>query len=214
MGQPSPRRPARGVDVAVASLAAVVVLSLVCGVALHLSQANAPLAAGVTDWWTMPVVGGIAFGGAGLWLARARPWLGIGWLLAGIGVLLSTSGAALEYGVAALPARPEDTLATWVFWRRNRQWGLRLFTGAVVAALAGSGFIYAVLGQVTAHGDRLPFGGLGGIVRPCSRLTAKACVPWYGARSAPILMGEVAPALTSNEPTASGTGAPVNCQST
>jgi uncharacterized membrane protein len=75
--------------------------------------------------------------------------------IAAIGLLLCKEDAAL----LVVP------LAIWVFWRRNRRWGVYLFAGAATAAVVASGFIYAVLGQLTAHGGRLPFGGVGGTVR-------------------------------------------------
>jgi uncharacterized membrane protein len=84
---------------------------------------------------------------------------------------IESKGRLLAVAAVGLLLCKEDTallvvpLAAWVFWRRNRTWGLRLFAGAVVAAVAESAFIYGLLGQVTAHGGRLPFGGVGGVVR-------------------------------------------------
>jgi uncharacterized membrane protein len=84
---------------------------------------------------------------------------------------VESKGRLLALSAIGLLLCKEDTalfvvpLALWVFWRRNRKWGVRLFAGAVAAAAAESGFIYAVLGQLTAHGGRLPFGGLGGTIR-------------------------------------------------
>ena len=83
----------------------------------------------------MPVVGGIAFGGAGLWLARARPELPIGWLLAAIGAVLATSWTALEYGVHALSRDPRDPLATAAFWYANWAWATCLVTIGTVVPL-------------------------------------------------------------------------------
>lgn len=84
---------------------------------------------------------------------------------------VESKGGLLAVAATGLLLCKEDTallvipLAIWVFWRRNRKWGVRLFVGAVAAAAADSGFIYAALGQLTAHGGRLPFGGIGGTIR-------------------------------------------------
>jgi signal transduction histidine kinase len=132
---PRARRAPRLVGVAVAAGAALVILALAAGLALHVANASSPLAPGVLDWWAMPVVGGIAFGGAGLWLAGARPELPIGWLLAAIGVVLATSWTALEYGVHVLSRNPRDPLATAAFWYANWAWATCLVTVGTVVPL-------------------------------------------------------------------------------
>jgi hypothetical protein len=132
---PGARRAPRLVDASVAAGAILVLLALVAGLAMHVANGSSPLAPGVTDWWAMPVVGGIAFGGAGLWLARARPELPIGWLLAGIGVVLATSWTALEYGVHVLSRNPRDPLATAAFWYANWAWATCLVTIGTVVPL-------------------------------------------------------------------------------
>jgi uncharacterized membrane protein len=84
---------------------------------------------------------------------------------------VESKGALLAVAATGLLLCKEDAallvipLAIWVYWRRNRQWGVRLFAGGVAAGLLELGFAYAVLGQVTAHGGRLPFGGLPGTIR-------------------------------------------------
>ncbi len=56
-------------------------------------------------------------------------------------------------------------LGIWVALRRNRKWGLRVIAAALVAVAGTELFILAVLGTITQHGGRLPFGGPGGILR-------------------------------------------------
>ncbi len=65
---------------------------------------------------------------------------------------VESKGGLLAVAATGLLLCKEDTallvipLAVWVFWRRNRKWGVRLFVGAVAAAAADSGFIYASAG--------------------------------------------------------------------
>jgi uncharacterized membrane protein len=77
----------------------------------------------------------------------------------------------LTVGVVASLLVKEDAallmipLAVWVYFRRNRTWGLRI--GA--AALAWTVFAYTVvintlLGTTSFYANRIPFGGLGGLV--------------------------------------------------
>ena len=56
-------------------------------------------------------------------------------------------------------------LAVWVYFRRDRKWGLRI----AVAAVAWMVFAYTVvintlLGTMSFYANRIPFGGLGGLV--------------------------------------------------
>ena len=68
----TPRAATRLVDAAVAVAGLVVAGALAASLALHAANAGNPLAPGVTDWWVMPVVGGVAFGGRGCgWRGRA-----------------------------------------------------------------------------------------------------------------------------------------------
>jgi two-component system NarL family sensor kinase len=131
----APRATTRLVDAAVAVAGLVLAGALATGVALHAANAGNPLAPGVTDWWVMPVVGGVAFGGAGLWLARARPRLPMGWLLAAIGAVLATSSAALEYGVHALGRGGGGVLPVSAFWFANWAWSTALVTVGTVVPL-------------------------------------------------------------------------------
>src|SRR5689334_599776 len=129
------RRLPRLVDLWVGAGAVVIVLTLVAGLALHVANKGGPLAAGIIDWWAMPLVGGIAFGGAGLLLARVRPELPMGWLLAAIGVVLATSWTALEYGVRVLGAGDRTPAAVAAFWYANWAWATALVTIGTVVPL-------------------------------------------------------------------------------
>jgi uncharacterized membrane protein len=56
-------------------------------------------------------------------------------------------------------------LGVWVYFRRDRRWGFRI----IVAAVAWMVFAYTVvieslLGTMTFYANRIPFGGLGGVV--------------------------------------------------
>jgi uncharacterized membrane protein len=56
-------------------------------------------------------------------------------------------------------------LGVWVYFRRDREWGVRI----MVASVAWMVFAYTVvinslLGTVTFYANRIPFGGLGGLV--------------------------------------------------
>jgi signal transduction histidine kinase len=120
---------------ALAAAAVVLVASLAAGTALHFAGDQTPLAAGVTDWWLMPVLGGSSFGGAGLWLVRARPRLAVGWLFAAVGLVLATSYLALELGLRLLPEGGQ-----LVFWYANWAWATCLLTvGTVVPLLLPDG---------------------------------------------------------------------------
>ena len=77
----------------------------------------------------------------------------------------------LGLAVAASLLVKEDTallivpLGVWVYFRRDHRWGTRI----VVAAVAWMVFAYAVviqslLGTMTFYANRIPFGGLGGMV--------------------------------------------------
>ncbi len=138
----TPRAATRLVDAAVAVGVLVVAGALATSLVLHVANAGNPLAPGVTDWWVMPVVGGVAFGGAGLWLARVRPRLPIGWLLAAVGAVLATSSAALEYGVHVLGRGGAGLLPVAAFWFANWAWSTALVTvGTVVPLLLPEGWL-------------------------------------------------------------------------
>jgi uncharacterized membrane protein len=77
----------------------------------------------------------------------------------------------LTVGVVASLLVKEDAallmipLAVWVYFRRNRRWGLRIG----VAAAAWMVFAYTVvidslLGTMAFYANRVPFGGLGGLI--------------------------------------------------
>jgi hypothetical protein len=78
----------------------------------------------------MPLLGGCSFGGAGLWLVRARPGLAVGWLFAAVGLVLATSYLALELGLLLLPEA-----GTLVFWYANWAWAGCLVTAGTVVPL-------------------------------------------------------------------------------
>ena len=78
-------------------------------------------------------------------------------------------------------------LATWVGIKRDRQIGvIALVASACVAAFDNLFLIPALIGYASAHGGRLPFGGLGGTLRAALRrpgqllsyLTSQGR-PWY-----------------------------------
>src|SRR5690348_3984850 len=55
----------------------------------------------VTRFWTLPLVGGAAYGVAGAVLAGLRPRLPLGWLLLGVGLTMALVAASTEYAIAA-----------------------------------------------------------------------------------------------------------------
>jgi uncharacterized membrane protein len=78
-------------------------------------------------------------------------------------------------------------LATWVAIRRDRNVGLiAILASAAVAAFDNLFLIPALIGYASAHGGRLPFGGLGGTLRAIVRRPGQfwsyltsAGRPWY-----------------------------------
>src|SRR4051794_34878710 len=71
----------------------------------------------ITRFWTLPLIGGAAYGGAGVVLVKLRPRLPLGWLLLGVGVALALTAAATEYAIAAVdrhPGWPGAGAALWV----------------------------------------------------------------------------------------------------
>lgn len=77
----------------------------------------------------------------------------------------------LAVSVALCLLVKEDTallilpLGAWVFWRRNRTWGLVIMAGAIAwMVFAYEVVIAALLGTTGFYANRIPFGGLGGVV--------------------------------------------------
>jgi uncharacterized membrane protein len=76
----------------------------------------------------------------------------------------------LVVAVIAVLLCKEDTalitvpLALWVMWRRDPKFGAKLVGLSLVLAAAANGFIRAVLGQLSVHGGRFPFGGFNGML--------------------------------------------------
>ncbi len=77
----------------------------------------------------------------------------------------------LTVGVVASLLVKEDAallmvpLAVWVYFRRNRSWGLRIAVGAVAWMIfAYTVVIDSLLGTMSFYANRVPFGGLGGLV--------------------------------------------------
>ncbi len=56
-------------------------------------------------------------------------------------------------------------LALWVAWRRSRRVGAWLLAATIVWSVVASSVIYAMIGMINVHTGRLPFGGVGGILR-------------------------------------------------
>ncbi|HET9077522.1 MAG TPA: DUF2079 domain-containing protein [Acidimicrobiales bacterium] len=57
-------------------------------------------------------------------------------------------------------------LGLWVAWRRDRRWGLGIFAAAAAwQAVAFEVIVYAFLGTTSFQADRIPFGGMGGVLR-------------------------------------------------
>jgi signal transduction histidine kinase len=198
-------------DVGVAAAGGLLAAALVSGAALH-ARGGTHLAAGVTDWWLMAVVGGVAFGGCGLWLARTRPRLPVGWLLAAVGIGLATSWAALEYGVRTLPEGGAWT--TWSFWYANWSWSACLVTVATVVPLvlpegalpsrrwrpALALAVLAVAGtsvqwMLTPYGSWSPALAAAGVRNPTA--TAWAGDPRLGAGLGVVTLGAVVLGLAS-----------------
>jgi uncharacterized membrane protein len=82
----------------------------------------------------------------------------------------------LVVSVALLLLCKEDTallvvpLGVWVAWRQNRKWGIRLLiAGAAWTLLASEVVIKSLVGVTSVHGDRIPFGGVTGLVRTIVR---------------------------------------------
>ena len=56
-------------------------------------------------------------------------------------------------------------LAVWVYFRRDRTWGLRIAVGSVAwMVFAYTVVINTLLGTMSFYANRIPFGGLGGLV--------------------------------------------------
>ena len=77
--------------------------------------------------------------------------------------------ALLAVSVALCLLVKEDTalliipLGAWVYWRRNRTWGLAIMAGAIAwMVFAYEVVIAALLGTTSFYANRIPFGGLGG----------------------------------------------------
>jgi signal transduction histidine kinase len=133
---PAPAAQLRGLALPapVACGAALLAVCVAAGVALHAANAGTPLASGVTDFWLMPLVGGAAFGGAGLWLLRARPRFGLGRLFTAIGLVLVTSNLGVEVGVRELGAADEGW-ARLAFWYGNWAWATCLLAAGTILPL-------------------------------------------------------------------------------
>ncbi len=78
--------------------------------------------------------------------------------------------ALLAVSVALCLLVKEDTalliipLGAWVYWRRNRTWGLAIMAGAIAwMVFAYEVVIAALLGTTSFYANRIPFGGLGGL---------------------------------------------------
>ena len=96
-------------------LCALAVTLAVVGGMWHVANGDLSSAAGVNDWWVMGVVGAVAFGVPGGWLAQARPQHPLGWLFLGMGAASGLSLVATEYGLTALDTgRPGATGALWL----------------------------------------------------------------------------------------------------
>ncbi len=79
--------------------------------------------------------------------------------------------ALLAAAVAASLLVKEDTallmipLAAWVYFRRDKGWGLKIAFAAVAwTAVAYGVVIAALLGTVSFYANRIPFGGFGGLM--------------------------------------------------
>ena len=97
------------------ALCVLVVVLAAAGGTWHVANRDLARAEGVNDWWAMGVVGALAFGVPGGWLARARPRHPLGWLFLGLGAASGASLLATEYGVASLGTdRPGVTGALWL----------------------------------------------------------------------------------------------------
>ncbi len=77
----------------------------------------------------------------------------------------------LAVGVVASLLVKEDAavfmvpLAVWVYFRRDRKWGVRIGLGAVAwTVFAYTVVINSLLGTMSFYANRIPFGGLGGLV--------------------------------------------------
>ncbi len=76
----------------------------------------------------------------------------------------------LAVAVAASLLVKEDTallmvpLGVWVWWRRDRTWGIAIIAASIVwMAFAYGVVIEALLGTATFYANRIPFGGAGGL---------------------------------------------------
>jgi uncharacterized membrane protein len=84
---------------------------------------------------------------------------------------VESNPVVLTVGVVASLLVKEDTalfmipLAVWVYFRRNRSWGLRIGIGASAWMIfAYTVVIESLLGTMSFYANRVPFGGLGGLV--------------------------------------------------
>jgi uncharacterized membrane protein len=77
----------------------------------------------------------------------------------------------LTVAVAASLLVKEDTallmipLAIWVYLRRDRDWGLKIALAAVAWTVVAYGVVIeSLLGNISLYTNRIPFGGIGGLV--------------------------------------------------
>jgi uncharacterized membrane protein len=82
-----------------------------------------------------------------------------------------SKGWLLLIGVVTSLLVKEDTalliapLGLWVFWRRNRKWGLWIMAGSIAYAVFATQVVIAsLLGTTSFYAGRIPFGGTGGLL--------------------------------------------------
>ena len=185
------RRPVVAVRTAAAAGILVVGLS-VAGALARVPNHDVP-GTDFVRYWPLLVVGGVAYGATGGWLATVRPRLRLGWLLLTIGAALAISDVGAEYAIAVVdrhPGWPGASVALWLgvwLWaagylvaglvlplvlpdgrlasRRHRP-----LLGAALLAILGTSVLFAV----TPYDQQQPVVDLGGLSNPTAR-------GWYDA---------------------------------
>jgi two-component system NarL family sensor kinase len=89
----------------------------------------------VTRFWTLPLVGGTAYGAAGAVLARLRPRLPLGWLLMGVGLTMALVAASTEYAIAVVDRHPGWPGAGPALWLAAWLWAPAYLVVALVLPL-------------------------------------------------------------------------------
>jgi two-component system NarL family sensor kinase len=161
------------------ALAVLVVLVAVAG---RWSNRAVPDTEFVGAFWTLPVVGGLAYAAFGGWLATVRPRLPLGWLMLGVGWLMALASIGQEYAVAAVDRHPGWPAESAVLWVASWLWlPAYLLVGLVLPLTLPTGHL-----ATRSHRPLLVLAGLATLLAG-----ARIAVTPYADQDPPITLGNL-----------------------